>query len=320
VRITAISNVSVDSSFFTYNSAFKYRWTNRYVQSVVKDLSPGTNTFNIAGSTVQITLPAENVGVRGIIIADPCFSAAYVECTYGLKYDTFTKTTALLNSFMRDADMSFYGILGDNFYDRDGSITQRWFNALEPTTKSKLLITVPGNHDFWVGGSPSGVAADQFGNGFMQYYGQDTIASEGPSGFLDFSVDPDAAASRGSLPNLRNFFFYHKIGNVAFIGFSGAHPFSATKPLFQEACAWLGGQNPKPAMALLLGHWNVENGGCESEMAVPEAYRLIQAFPGCDSMGSRLKYLMGHVHCNEVIIMTIFTFVIIITVVITIAF
>jgi len=299
VRITAISNASLNSAFFNYSAPFKYRWTNKHVQTVVKSVTPGKNTFNIDGTSVTITVPAENAGVRGIVIADPCFSGQWVGCSYATKYETFARTTTLINSFMQSDELAFYGILGDNFYDREGALTQSWFNALSERTKSKFLVTVPGNHDFWVHGNPAGEAADQFGNGFMQFYGQD-VASSQSTGFLDFSINPDGASSKGQLPKASNFFFYNKIGNVAFIGFSGGHTLTATKPYFEEACAWLGAQSEKPAMALLVGHWNSGGMGCEADMTVPAAFNEIKVLPGCAAMGTRLKYLMGHTHCNEV--------------------
>ena len=47
------------------------------------------------------------------------------------------------------SDVDFRAILGDNFYDRDGDITQRFFDKLTLKAKSQWQMTVPGNHDFW---------------------------------------------------------------------------------------------------------------------------------------------------------------------------
>ncbi len=64
--------------------------------------------------------------------------------------------------------------------------------------KSAFFATVPGNHDFWINAAPTQyVTTDQLGNGFMQYYGQDTVSSlmndcESGSGLpYDFETHPD---------------------------------------------------------------------------------------------------------------------------------
>lgn len=104
-----------------------------------------------------------------------------------------------------------------------------------------MFLSTAGNHDYWALGLPTLAAhSDQFGNGFMQYYAQDTIAAKDNSTyFLDFSVDPDKHGGEARLPNPANFNFYTQIGNLAYIGFSGAYSFDATKKYFQEACDWL---------------------------------------------------------------------------------
>ena len=117
--------------------------------------------------------------------------------------------------------------------------------------------------DYWVHGSPSAYVpkVDQVGNGFMQYYGQDSAASFKNDAAhdatpFDFSVNPDTNAASTSpevdssvssssssssyankigrdaltsLAALHNFFHYNRIGNVAFVGFSGAYQFSDTQ-------------------------------------------------------------------------------------------
>ena len=59
--------------------------------------------------------------------------------------------------------------------------------------KSKLFATVAGNHDYWSVGTPILASeSDQFGNGHMQFYGMDSIASKNNNvQFLNFSVNPD---------------------------------------------------------------------------------------------------------------------------------
>jgi len=76
-----------------------------------------------------------------------------------------------------------------------------------------------GNHDYWVHGNPRAAESeDQLANGFMQFYGQDTVGSSShplsPSPY-NFRVDPDRTnmtSLRKPLPE--NFFFYHTIGNT----------------------------------------------------------------------------------------------------------
>jgi hypothetical protein len=64
----------------------------------------------------------------------------------------------------------------------------------------------------------------------MQLYGQDVIASKQSDSQApyDFSVDPDGA-NKGSdnLTPGSNFMFYNQVGNIAMIGFSGAHSFAS---------------------------------------------------------------------------------------------
>ena len=105
----------------------------------------------------------------------------------------------------------------DNFYDRTGETTKKIFGQLSLATKAKPLLTVAGNHDYWVLGGPGvGTTEDQFANGHMQYYGQDTKASEGVSPAstgaaatpLNFSSDPHAGhvILGGNLPAIENSF------------------------------------------------------------------------------------------------------------------
>ena len=129
-----------------------------------------------------------------------------------------------------------------------GDPSALWFNALSQETKSKVLVAVPGNHDFWVHGSPTvWTKDDQLANGFMQFYAQDSRGAAGDIPY-NFTAKPD---SRENLPDTSNFFFYNKIGNTGLIGFSGAHDFDTSKSLFVEACQWASSTNLD--VLLLLG-------------------------------------------------------------------
>jgi hypothetical protein len=170
--------------------------------------------------------------------------------------------------------------------------------------------TVPGNHDYWVLGTPSHTQhdLDQYGNGHMQYYAQDTLAGRravpGSSTIppFNFSVDPDAGRSifeSGNLPAIDNSLFYHQMGNVAFIGYSGAYGLDALMPAMREACAWLPTQRGVD-WAVLLGHWDFGNLGATPETASPGMYEHVRSLPGCDGFEAkrRLKFVTGHTHCN----------------------
>ena len=45
------------------------------------------------------------------------------------------------------ADVDFRAVVGDNFYDRDGAITSRFYGRLSAKARSQWQLTVPGNHD-----------------------------------------------------------------------------------------------------------------------------------------------------------------------------
>ena len=139
VRISVISNESISSEIFSYSEQFKYRWTENFLNSGVVNVEPGKNSeITIAGQTFTIRIPEENSPVRGVVLADPCFSNDYVWCSYGDDFDTFNRSTILLNAIHSHDDTDFWMILGDNFYDQTGEITAEWFAALSPETKSRV--------------------------------------------------------------------------------------------------------------------------------------------------------------------------------------
>jgi hypothetical protein len=86
------------------------------------------------------------------------------------------------------------------------------------------------------------------------------------------------------------------IGNLGFIAYVGAASFDESEEYFQAACQYMA--ETKPATVVLLGHWNSNGAGCVANMSVPEVYKEIQKFEGCD-IGDKLKYFDGHVHCNK---------------------
>jgi len=242
-------------------------------------------------------------------IADPCVSGSPVGCKYADEFKTADRTPGLINAFVGDASTDFWGILGDNFYDRHGDITQGVFNKITPAVKSKIFASVTGNHDFWVLGSPLvGTTKDQCGNGHLQYYAQDSKASEAfVAGSTvdpyDFSVDPDKGRILGigcNLPALNNHFWYNQIGNVGLVGQSGAYDLSDAQPFMKEACSWLAQQKGLD-VAVLFGHWDIKGLGASEDMAMPQWYEHMAELPGCSEFNSRgmLKFVQGHSHCND---------------------
>jgi hypothetical protein len=133
----------------------------------------------------------------------------------------------------------------------------------------------------------------------MQWYGQDVQAGLASHIPYDFSVDPDVKPSAENLPPAKNFFSYNKIGNVAFFGYSGAHSYEETLPLFEEACNWA--QAEMPAVILLVSHWNYEGMGCETDMILPNVYKELSSLPSCAPVASKFRYVMGHTHANVVV-------------------
>lgn len=205
------------------------------------------------------------------------------------------------------ADVSFWGILGDNWYDQTGRVTASEYAKLSTPTLSKLTLMVPGNHDYWVLGQESfSTRLDQFGNGFMQWYAMDTRAARSVlpgngSAPFDFSVDPSKGHPivGGEKPQIDNHFFYNQIGNVGFVGYSGAYSLTELAPLMAEACAWLPTQ-PGVQLAVLLGHWDKPGLGASSDTDTPGLYDHVKALPGCKALDDKgmLKFIMGHTHCN----------------------
>merc|ERR1712072_1043520 len=126
------------------------------------------------------------------------------------------------NTLQRDTmdAVDFIAILGDNFYDQDGTNSAEFYSRLETPVKTTPLVTMPGNHDYWIFGNPPGDQdRDQFGNGFMQFYGQDTVGASKKSPY-DFTKGPPALAASA------NFFSFYIIGNVGIITYSDAYEYA----------------------------------------------------------------------------------------------
>lgn len=119
----------------------------------------------------------------------------------------------------------------------------------------------------------------------MQWYAQDTIAADGlepgdPDPPFDFSVDPDAGRAPGmpfggQITAAANGFWFNQLGNVGMIGYSGAHDIEQTLPYLTRACKVLHAAQPDVRVLLLVGHWDVDNLGCETRMDVPGLYSTV---------------------------------------------
>lgn len=303
VRISVIANQTYTSSLFDYNSQFKYRWTDKYLSTGIATVTPGQATkFTIAGTDYTVNLPKETDGVRGIIIADPCFQSEWIACLYQDKFQTKSRHTSFLNAAFGHSDVHYWQVLGDNFYDQAGEASSSWFAALSAATKSAFFSTVPGNHDFWVNASPRlYVPKDQLGNGFMQFYGQDVMASltSANNAPYDFVNNPDSGTRNAeNIPPSSNYFFYNKLGNTVFVGFSGAHRYATMSDYVREACDYAVTSNADALF--LLGHWNNEGDGCDTDATVPNFYTEMLQEASCQPIASKIRYFMGHKHCNIV--------------------
>jgi hypothetical protein len=185
VRLTVVDDAGVNRSqdfqdFFQYHAPFQYRWTDRTLYTTLVTVEPGVPTVIPVGGVFNVTVnyPKRSDYTRGVLVADPCYSSRYMICLFGSLLQIETRLGELLSALGDNNQMDYFGVLGDNFYDRDGTLAPPFFNSLSDATKSKLLITVPGNHDFWIMGTPwlAQPKIDSTGNGFFQYYGQDTLA------------------------------------------------------------------------------------------------------------------------------------------------
>jgi hypothetical protein len=127
---------------FSYNAPFRFRWTEHAVRShLFANLSnSGQYTFDLGVEKASVTLPKEGAGTKGIIFGDPCTEDGFVKC---IKTGNMTaRIPRLVNAASNGTD--FRVLLGDNFYDRDGAKTGRFFGQLKREARRKVQITMPG--------------------------------------------------------------------------------------------------------------------------------------------------------------------------------
>merc|ERR1712151_972153 len=112
---------------------------------------------------------------------------------------------------------------------------------------------------------------------------------------FDFSANPH----KNDIVDVSNTFTYYTMGNVAYINFANAYVWADLEPYFYEACRWVNDTNP--SLIVLQGHWNSQDMGCQNGMDTEDVFVKLQTIHGCDTLGSRLKYVEGHYHCNKIV-------------------
>lgn len=280
-----------------YSEQFNYRWTDMSLSSSVVQVTPGSaQSFTLDGVDVEVKIPSRDEGSIGMFIGDPCIKSPWSSvCSQSESWDYRRILHSVLGSMAVHADLDYYVMLGDLFYDRSGEVTTEFWENFPLEAASKVMGATMGNHDFWLGGSPSGDKADSFGNGHMQFYAQDTVASMADAKKpFNFDVDPDST----QLASVDNFVWYNMVGNVAMLGFANSYSWEESEPHFQKACQWIASE--QPSLVVMIGHWNSEGLGCASGMDTEEVRPKLMQLEGCNNLGDRLKYFEGHEHCNYV--------------------
>lgn len=89
------------------------------------------------------------------------------------------------------------------------------------------------------------------------------------------------------------------MGNVGMVAYSGGHSYEDMLPYFEESCNYM--TSSGVSAVLLLGHWNTPGLGCPQGMNVPSTYRQILQVPACAGLEKKIRYMMGHEHCNKVV-------------------
>ena len=223
---------------------------------------------------------------------------------------------ALAEADPDDGGFDCFVLLGDNFYDSDGTITTSFWKRLSLKAMSKPLIYILGNHDIWTGGSPSsGVVYDPLQYS-LQYFGIDTVFSRtNASRYFDYSIDPDDPLagsgvqyqSIGATSSIENSVGWYKFGGYGILFFNGGYPAEEILPYFEEACDFFADNIGEDETLLLLGHWNgnetiqswvLPYGG---QVVTPRARQLLLDLPGCSHLGSRIIYFDGHGHTNQMV-------------------
>lgn len=283
---------------WTYDAQFAYRWTDYHLKTALVDIVPGVvNTLSVDGIQINVKIPEEDAGSIGMLIGDPCIVYDPSWCKYEQVFQVKSTLQSALNAMAAHDELDYWMMFGDLFYDTAGTITPQFFEGLSLNASSRVVGVTLGNHDYWISGAPSGAGAgDSYGYGQMQYYAMDAVSAQADSA-QPFALD--ANPDEHQIVSASNTFWYYKMGNVAMIGFSNAYSWEENLPFFQDACAWVA--ETKPDLVMLMGHWNGVNDGCVADMDTEHAFAKASKLEGCKNLGSRLKYVTGHKHCNYVI-------------------
>ncbi|CAD7958525.1 unnamed protein product [Amoebophrya sp. A120] len=304
------------------------------------DVTSKSNTRpELLSTHFQYLLPRQGQPVSGVLIGDPCVQSGSgrvqpVPCAEGGAWDLWNQFPKLLELFVgNDFNVNFWGLLGDNFYDKSGEITQEIYQEIPRSVKQKLFLSVLGNHDYWVQGAPvRATPSDQCGNGFVQFYGQDTKSSLGrvvksehqhQEAPYDLSIDPsqspEGQPGKCSYTAKENTFFYNQIGNIGFIGYSAVHSWEDMKHDFATACDafWA---TDSVDLVFVLGHWNKEGAGTSAQMDLLNVTAKLMASDSDEDANAknsdssllascakfhaegRLTFAMGHEHCSHPVV------------------
>jgi len=285
---------------------FKDRWTEFHTSSRVLQFEPGESTVRLNHSVgvqqVSVRLPPRGSGVHGVVVGDPCISSRYMPGLCNTEWDVINRLPQFLNLLNSVDPLDFIIVLGDAFYDVHGGLTEEFWRRLSKRTQQTFLLAVPGNHDFWMFAPQARLAQDQLGIGFAQWFAQDTASGHrAPQRPAPERLPPPSAAPRPhgeDFPSAEEFFFYHTIGDVGFMGYSGAHSLEEHGALFREACDFFVAEAPR--QIYLLGHWSKADLGCQPGMDVPSMFQTLRE-SHCRQVADRMRYFMGHDHCNSVV-------------------
>jgi len=283
-----------------YRARFVHSRTTKTLHSEIVRVRPKGQKVSIGDRDVHLSLPAPGSSVTGVILSGPCSPASHesaeplATCPGGpfVHPEALSHLARALDQLLASGQVHFWGLLGDLF--RDQNTAERFFGHLSVEAKSKLFMAAPGGRDFWSAGEPPGVAGDELGFGFMQFYGQDTVAAtlDSPYDFSSvhrhvtngtmiggYGIAPIKAQTHEVAP-AEDFIFGVQIGDLAFFGYSGAHPWPDTEPHAASFCNFVGTTTSVRAV-VVLGRWDHEGGGCSPGMDVPSVRARMGLMPGC---------------------------------------
>jgi len=219
-----------------------------------------------------------------------------------------TMLPSILNAFASKSH--FWGTVGDNFYDGDLSQSLMFFNQLSCDAKSKILLSVPGNHEYDLHAQSGEVPLSTEARGAYddrQMYAGDSLAFwESNDPFR--RADPNESRGGGRLQDpkavsWKTGFFANHIGNVFFIGYTGFSTWDTQKEAFQDACTTATDLKAKGTVEwiVVLGHWQMYGTG--SVLMIQDVHANLKSLSGCSQFyPDNIKFFAGHTHVNSVIL------------------